>query len=143
MRGCHQKAGNGLHTNTSETYGNGSQSGELVAALLKEITCRDTHTSVSNKVCEYAKCTHPVSYVKLILKDITHGRCEIGYERDHSEEQNHHDDSQYITLFVYSCFYFVRLLFSYLGWCVELFIALGNEGAEVDKGLAVGCVLIL
>ena len=95
---------NGLDRNADETDGDGDQRRLLVAHVLEHVARGDTHHGIGDEVGEHAERTHPVGHAELVLQHVAHRRRQVGHERDHSEQQNHHDDRQYVTV-LFFCFH--------------------------------------
>ena len=98
-----QKTCDSLNAYTYETDEHCQESGLLVAVLGEKVTTRDTHYCVSNKVAEYTKSSHPVRNCNLLtckveLQHITHWRRQVCHERNHTEEQDAHDNRRQIRI---------------------------------------------
>ena len=104
-KGCEarQKTCDGLNTYTHKADCYGQESCVLVTSLLQDVTTRDTHYGVCNKVAQHTECCHPVRNsdlltCKVVLQHITHWRGEVGNKRNHTEEQYTHNDCRHCRI---------------------------------------------
>ena len=102
-----EDTGKGLYAHTYETYSDSHQSRLLVAFLLKEVTCRDAHHRIGNEVGKHTQSTLPVRDIELVLQDVAHGGCQVGDKRNHTKQQDHHDNRNRVVLFVCGFFHLI------------------------------------
>ena len=95
----------GLDADADKAHDDSDEGGLLVAFLLEQVTRRNAHHSVGDEVGEYAQGALPIRDLKLVLQDVAHGRGQVGDERNHTEQENHHNDRDEVVLFFNGCFH--------------------------------------
>ena len=92
--------GKELHTHSDESHDHGEQGCELVTFPLEDKTCRNTHTCVGDEVREGSELGHGLGCSELVGDDNAHRSGEVGNERNHEEQREHHDDHRKIRILV-------------------------------------------
>ena len=93
-----QIAGEELDAHADEADGNGCKCGELIALAFEDEARRDAHAGVCDEVGEGAELGKGLAGAELVGDDHAHGTCEVGHERNHKEQREHHHDDRGVVL---------------------------------------------